>query len=515
MENNVGGNAMRQTAAPQAATAGGSWSSHPGVAREVPSIRAYRARKLRPCDICRSRRKRCIIPRSGEPCTLCVSIDKPCTFLHDRQRKVSPSEERRRDKVHSETSRRSASPPARHAPAMGLGPRPGGSTESSRASISTPAPYPISNYSAAGPSMSQHVSGPRTAEWHSPDGPRMFASGSHPAISPLLTLPTPPSAASWLASRQPGSALDLIYRVRSLAREQPRQPDPQRSGSVSSHSHVTFGALDDDAGQDEELFLAGTASERDALILNNLTNPPAPGLRVRRVSPKITFVFYKSQPYGPEVRDDNDTAWSKLQRLIGPHLIVNIANRLLDVEGQGCPVFSPQQRQSLHNMPETLRCLVVAAGLIYTPSLRHLHHHAYVTTMRQFRSHAPNARLWTMQMYLLDLNGREAINPTGNFIVLGLAVSLARLLGLHEDCSDWTIPQWEKDLRCNLWWALLTYDKMCVSFNTSYYPLTHRPTVRRLPLAGFAPFTQRMRCLCLTSHRMQAHPWPLSSRYAN
>jgi hypothetical protein len=76
------------------------------------------------------------------------------------------------------------------------------------------------------------------------------------------------------------------------------------------------------------------------------------------------------------------------------------------------------------------------------------------------RQQAPKARLWTLQTYLVDLNGREAINPSGNFITLGLAVSVARLLGLYEDSSGWSIPQWEKDLRTRLWWALLSYDQL-------------------------------------------------------
>lgn len=80
--------------------------------------------------------------------------------------------------------------------------------------------------------------------------------------------------------------------------------------------------------------------------------------------------------------------------------------------------------------------------------------------MAAMRREAPRARLWTMQSYLLDLNGREAINPSGNFVVLGLAVSVARLLGLHEDCAGWTIPGWEKVVRTRLWWALLSYDKL-------------------------------------------------------
>jgi hypothetical protein len=65
-------------------------------------------------------------------------------------------------------------------------------------------------------------------------------------------------------------------------------------------------------------------------------------------------------------------------------------------------------------------------------------------------------------VYLLDLNGREAINPSGNFLTLSLANGTASLLGLNEDCSGWSIPAWEKDLRVRLWWALWVYDVLYV-----------------------------------------------------
>jgi hypothetical protein len=65
-----------------------------------------------------------------------------------------------------------------------------------------------------------------------------------------------------------------------------------------------------------------------------------------------------------------------------------------------------------------------------------------------------------MQLYLLDLDGREAINPSVNFVVLGLAVSIARLLGLSEYCSQWSIAAWERDLRTRLWWGLLVHDTL-------------------------------------------------------
>lgn len=43
-------------------------------------------------------------------------------------------------------------------------------------------------------------------------------------------------------------------------------------------------------------------------------------------------------------------------------------------------------------------------------------------------------------------------------MVLGQAVSMSRLLGLHRNCSLWKIPLWERDLRTRLWWSLVQYD---------------------------------------------------------
>lgn len=125
------------------------------------------------------------------------------------------------------------------------------------------------------------------------------------------------------------------------------------------------------------------------------------------------------------------------------------------IEGSGLPIFSSHQQPN-----DCLKAFCLTAGLIYTPSLRVLHKSAYVATMTRLRQRTPRARLWVLQVYLLDLNGREAINPSGNFLTLGLAVSTACLLGLNEDCSEWSIPEWEKDLRTRLWWALWVYDVM-------------------------------------------------------
>lgn len=71
-----------------------------------------------------------------------------------------------------------------------------------------------------------------------------------------------------------------------------------------------------------------------------------------------------------------------------------------------------------------------------------------------------HARLSTIQTGLLDLHGRAAIDPAGNYVRLGTLVAISNLLGLSYNCSDWTIPIWERQLRIRLWWALVQYDRM-------------------------------------------------------
>lgn len=129
------------------------------------------------------------------------------------------------------------------------------------------------------------------------------------------------------------------------------------------------------------------------------------------------------------------------------------------VEAEGHPILRRQVELQLYSA--TLRCFILTAGLMYIPQLRRLHKEAYNMCMSSLRAQAPRVRLWTLQVYLLDLDGREGIiNPSGSFITLGLAISTALLLGLHQDCGSWSIPGWEKELRTRLWWSLLNYDRL-------------------------------------------------------
>jgi hypothetical protein len=113
------------------------------------------------------------------------------------------------------------------------------------------------------------------------------------------------------------------------------------AGSSSStevaHSNIRVRALDEEADDDEELYLVGTASERDALILNTLADAvdhpdpatPAPrhvpGVRIRRVSPNVSFVFYKSAPYG--LLSPRQASRSALYDIIGEDLVRQVLER--------------------------------------------------------------------------------------------------------------------------------------------------------------------------------------------
>jgi hypothetical protein len=60
-------------------------------------------RKDRPCDACRRRKSRCIIPQDAETCIICQSRSEECTFVQTPQR-------RKRRKLDDEASPDASNP---------------------------------------------------------------------------------------------------------------------------------------------------------------------------------------------------------------------------------------------------------------------------------------------------------------------------------------------------------------------------------------------------------------------
>lgn len=267
-------------------------TQHPGPS----SIGSYRSKKIRcvlltstsarahtrPCDNCRSRRQRCDIPRAGEACRLCVVTKKQCTFL--RERRKAPSDLKKMAEREAEL--------AAQLQATANGANTGGNDGSANGST-------INGLTGSGesnerPPLSQHTSG---------DTALTTSAGSSPEPAGGATLA---HLASYILSVRGPSLLVA-------------EPIP----------------LDREGESDEELYLVGTASERDALILNSMTesvgpgsvhhsrtNLRMPGVRLRTVAPGVHFVFYKSVPCGNE--PDGESTWTALRDMVTPALVPTV-----------------------------------------------------------------------------------------------------------------------------------------------------------------------------------------------
>lgn len=64
----------------------------------------------------------------------------------------------------------------------------------------------------------------------------------------------------------------------------------------------------------------------------------------------------------------------------------------------------------------------------------------------------------TVHASLLAITGRPTIGVTGNVVFSGSMITLAHSLALHRDPSSWQIPQAEKRIRVNVWWAVVVHD---------------------------------------------------------
>lgn len=173
-----------------------------------------------------------------------------------------------------------------------------------------------------------------------------------PAVPPLLSTNSfdrPPNPNPTLLHPTQSTLQDFssIYGAVAPAPLHPLHPPPrgvtdliaevQYASSTASNIRQLYltiedeGALDLDAGEENELYLVGTVAERDALMLSQLVpasqtssdtpRVPAPGLRIRNVSsdPRnpAAFVYYQSKPYPIKEPAAGLSEWNDLVQLVG------------------------------------------------------------------------------------------------------------------------------------------------------------------------------------------------------
>lgn len=116
------------TTAVATASMGSNAVFHPGLLTGVlpmPKLFPRPRRSPRPCDTCRLRKTRCVVPIAGHQCTMCQERNTPCTFEQKPPKRASrarqPEGERRGSSPRSssrtgQTKKTRAAPPTYSAP---------------------------------------------------------------------------------------------------------------------------------------------------------------------------------------------------------------------------------------------------------------------------------------------------------------------------------------------------------------------------------------------------------------
>ncbi|CAK5271368.1 unnamed protein product, partial [Mycena citricolor] len=435
---------------------------------ELASERPYRSRKSRPCDRCRSRKQRCITKPSGT-CLNCQISAVACTF-------DSPAA--------ADLPRPRVKKPPGEAKSRNGGAGAGGASGSGGGAMGmSSGGIPLSP-------QSMEAGSSRAAQQHPFSGASHGGSSTYPR-SPSLSMPGPVSpvklethlnslrdvnAGTPLTSSSSSSHLDLGGAFSNIMLNwDPPSYLSQGINQLSIREEEDCRALDSDADDEFEPHYVGRTAERDALVLSAIasvrnssssgrpTTPAQANFRVRQVSTNqqepIYFLFEPPRPYGEDTVGSYTS--EELVSLLGPNNIQRLLRNYLNMDGAAVPIWratdfaeNPQKR-----LPAGLFCAYVTRGVIYDDQLRSLAPQAWKITTLTNRAQSRSARVSTIQANLLDLDGRPSLNPTGNSLLLGQTIAAARLMGLHLDCTTWSIPNWEKALRVKLWWAVLQQDK--------------------------------------------------------
>ncbi|KIY50592.1 hypothetical protein FISHEDRAFT_71632 [Fistulina hepatica ATCC 64428] len=418
------------------------------VQQDLASQRPYRSRHQPPCQRCRSRKQRCITRPNGT-CINCQIAGTPC-IINTLKRKASASSANKDDGANSQ----SVSASRRRRTASSVQPLADKNEDQSiQAPLSRdalPQPLPTAHYNTS----------------HSPFG--------------YTFLPVP-STSGFGATF--ADALSVYHEHTQLLLSSTAASE----GNAADEDDSALRPLDADADDDFEPHYVGRTAERDALVLsavmhvvgrpppisNGIVAVPRPlpytpnaSLRVRQVSTDpaepMFFLFERTQPYGDYDNGARCRALlDQLLDLVGRANVPRLLAHYRAIDGVAIPVWSPAHFRgdpSAH-VPPGLLCAYISRGIIHDEKLRPTLPRAWQITLHTINLELRRARLATVQAGLLDLDGRPSLDPTGNSLTLGQTIAAARLMGLHLDCSKWTIPRWEKSLRIRLWWALLQQDK--------------------------------------------------------
>jgi hypothetical protein len=186
----------------------------------------------------------------------------------------------------------------------------------------------------------------------------------------------------------------------------------------------------------------------------------------RRVSQSTAFITYPDDESASQLQ-----CWADLDQIeecIRPlgqtlvNLYFHIMHRTFPILDKN--VFLEKYAQSYRNFSPPLLASVYLLALEWRFFDRQLANLARAPdavrlenlAMRAMDDERKRPKLSTLQAGLLLLQRKGSSHSD---TLPAQLLSVGHTLGIHVDCSDWTIPEWEKSLRKRLAWALYMQDK--------------------------------------------------------
>ncbi|RGP65945.1 hypothetical protein FLONG3_9077 [Fusarium longipes] len=383
-----------------------------GGGSSAPSVSSTRAR---PCDTCRVRKTRCVKDEGQSRCVLCTFHNQPCTFLRGptpRQRRQN----RERDREKQNESR-------------------DGMDENNF----TTSPTYIGGETGVSPS-SRHGD----------------------------TASTPASA----ESNQQMSQMQQVMAFDNNSAESTRPGILSNTLGLDLKTHAEY---------------IGPTDYRDPVLLDlHRPNPldqeespfPTSSTFARRLDYQTVFLVHPDESTASEKMRIADL--DAIEATVHPlgRTLVDLYFRIVHPSFPILhkDVFISKHRLSHRHFAPSLLAAVYLVALdwqIYDSSLagrevesipdptalEALAERTIAQDMRRPKLSTLEAGLLLLQRNRRVVDSRSHTHPTSNRMFTAQIVAMAQDLGIHIDCSNWSIPAWEVGLRRRLAWALYMQDR--------------------------------------------------------
>ncbi|CAF3483814.1 unnamed protein product [Fusarium graminearum] len=383
-----------------------------GAGSSAPSVSNTRSR---PCDTCRVRKTRCVKEEGQSRCVLCTFHSQPCTFLrgptprqrrHNRERDREKQNESR-DGVDENNA--TTSPPFGGVE-MGVSP-------SSRHGDTASTPASADN-------------NPQIAQIQQAMGfENNIAESTRPGIlSNTLGLDLK-THAEYIGSTDYRDPVLLGLHPPNVASQEP-SPFPTSSTFARHLDYQTvFLVHPDESTASEKLRIA------DLDAIEATVHPLGRTL--------VDLYFRIVHPSFPILHKDVFISKHRLShRHFAPSLLAAVYLIALDWQIYDSSLAG----REVESIPDPTALEALAERTI-------------AQDMRRPKLSTLEAGLLLLQRNRRVVDSRSHTHPTSNRIFTAQIVAMAQDLGIHIDCSNWSIPAWEVGLRRRLAWALYMQDR--------------------------------------------------------